>query len=194
MKSVGGTAWTYLLMPRTCNQAVTFMRELRIGILTISDRAAAGERPDASGPALEEVINECGWRTIQRLVIPDDYLIIRAQLIQWAEVDDMDVILTTGGTGFSPRDVTPEATMSVVDRPAPGLAEAMRQSSLLNTTHAMLSRAAAGIHHKTLIVNLPGSPKGAIENFNVIIPVLPHAVELLRDDPGAEAGHLKNRA
>jgi molybdenum cofactor synthesis domain-containing protein len=105
---------------------------------------------------------------------------------------EIDVILTTGGTGFSPRDVTPEATEAVIERAAPGLAEAMRQASLRATPHAMLSRATAGIRGQTLIVNLPGSPKAATENLEVIISVLPHAVQLLHNDPGAEAGHQRH--
>jgi molybdenum cofactor synthesis domain-containing protein len=110
-------------------------------------------------------------------------------LTDWADGDDMDLILTTGGTGFSPRDITPEATLAVIHRLAPGLAEAMRNVSLRITPHAMLSRAMAGIRSRTLIINLPGSPKAAVENLAVIIPVLPHAVKLLRQDPSAEAGH-----
>jgi molybdenum cofactor synthesis domain-containing protein len=101
----------------------------------------------------------------------------------------VDVILTTGGTGFSPRDVTPEATQAVIERQTPGLAEAMRHASLSVTPHAMLSRATAGIRKRTLIVNLPGSPKGAVENLQVVLPVLPHAVQLLVEDPQAEEGH-----
>ena len=101
----------------------------------------------------------------------------------------MDVVLTTGGTGFSSRDVTPEATLAVIQRPTPGLSEAMRSAGLLITPHAMLSRAVAGIRMRTLIINLPGSPKGAIESLKVLLPVLPHAVQLLQEDPSAEAGH-----
>ena len=108
---------------------------------------------------------------------------------QWGDSGDVDLILTTGGTGFAIRDVTPEATLGVVDRLAPGLAEAMRAHGLSKTSHAMLSRAVAGIRGSTLIVNLPGSPKGARENLEVILPVLPHAVQVLGDDPGAEEGH-----
>jgi molybdenum cofactor synthesis domain-containing protein len=110
-------------------------------------------------------------------------------LIDWADNNEMDVILTTGGTGFSPRDVTPEATRAVIERDAPGLAEAMRAASIKITPHAMLSRIVAGIRKKTLIINLPGSPKGAVENLQVIVPVLPHAVQLLHEDPKSENTH-----
>jgi molybdenum cofactor synthesis domain-containing protein len=122
-------------------------------------------------------------------LLPDDQSAIREQLISWADGGDVDVILTTGGTGFSPRDVTPEATRAVIDREAPGLAEAMRAASLKVTPHAMLSRIVTGIRGKTLIVNLPGSPKGAVENLQVILSVLPHAIQLLREDPTSESTH-----
>jgi molybdenum cofactor synthesis domain-containing protein len=167
---------------------------LRIAILIVSDRSSRGERPDASGPALEQVVAAQGWQVVRKEILPDDFHSLQKALAAWADSDEMDVILTTGGTGFSPRDVTPEATLAVTERPAQGLAEAMRAASLRVTPHAMLSRAAAGIRKKTLIVNLPGSPKGAIENLQVILPVLPHAVELLREEPGAEAGHNRNPA
>ena len=162
---------------------------LRFGILTVSDRSARGERPDSSGPALLEALVSHGWQVVHQEILPDDLLTLRQKLIDWTNRYDLDVILTTGGTGFSPRDVTPEATMSAIERPAPGLAEAMRSASLQITPHAMLSRATAGIRGRTIIVNLPGSPKAAVENLSVIVPILPHAVQLLRDDPGAEAGH-----
>jgi molybdenum cofactor synthesis domain-containing protein len=162
---------------------------MRFGILTISDRSSRGERPDASGPALEETVTGQGWQVLRRQIIPDDFSAIRQRLVDWSESGDLDVILTTGGTGFSPRDVTPEATQAVIERPTPGIAEAMRAASLQVTPHAMLSRATAGISRRTLIVNLPGSPKGAVENLQVILPVLAHAVALLAEEPGAEAGH-----
>jgi len=162
---------------------------MRIAILTVSDRAWRGERADASGPALIEAVLAQGWQVVQTLILPDDLEQLAAQIAQWADSETMDVILTTGGTGFSPRDVTPEATAAVIQRPAPGLAEAMRQASLKITPHAMLSRAAAGIRGQTLIINLPGSPRAAVENLAVITPVLPHAVQLLTDDPQAEKGH-----
>lgn len=162
---------------------------MRIAILTISDRSWRGERPDTSGPALSQVVLAQGWQVVSTRILPDDQAQISAQLIEWADSKAVDIILTTGGTGFSPRDVTPEATSSVIQRPAPGLGEAMRQASLQKTPHAMLSRAISGIRGQTLIINLPGSPKAALENLAVILPVLAHAIELLRDDPHAEAGH-----
>lgn len=162
---------------------------IRFGILTLSDRSARGEREDASGPALARLIEAQGWSVIRQDLLPDDESAIRALLIAWADSSELDVILTTGGTGFAPRDVTPEATRAVIDREAPGLAEAMRAASLKVTPHAMLSRIVTGIRKKTLILNLPGSPKGAVENLQVVIPVLPHAVQLLRDDPASESTH-----
>jgi molybdopterin adenylyltransferase len=162
---------------------------LRIGILTISDRSSRGEREDVSGPVLEQMIREQGWQVVQTDILPDELMILRDRLATWADSDDLDVILTTGGTGFSPRDITPEATRAVIDRAAPGLAEAMRAASLRVTPHAMLSRATAGMRGRTLIINLPGSPKAARENLVVVIPVLPHAVALLGENPQAEAGH-----
>lgn len=162
---------------------------IRIGILTLSDRSARGEREDASGPALARLIEAQGWSVTKQAVLPDDESAIREQLVSWADGGEMDVILTTGGTGFTPRDVTPEATRAVIDREAPGLAEAMRAASLKITPHAMLSRIVTGIRKRTLIINLPGSPKGALENLEVVIPVLLHAVQLLRDDPASESTH-----
>lgn len=162
---------------------------IRFGILTLSDRSARGEREDESGPALARLIQAGGWQVIKQAILPDNESQIRAALIEWADDGALDVILTTGGSGFAPRDVTPEATRSVIDREAPGLAEAMRLASLKITPHAMLSRIVTGIRKKTLIINLPGSPKGALENLEVILSVLPHAIQLLRDDPESEKTH-----
>lgn len=162
---------------------------IRFGLLTLSDRSSKGEREDASGPALARLIQAEGWSVTRQQILPDDESAIRQSLIEWTDSEEVDVILTTGGTGFSPRDVTPEATRSVIEREAPGLAEAMRSESLKITPHAMLSRVVTGIRKKTLIVNLPGSPKGAVENLQVIVPVLPHAVQLLHEDPASEATH-----
>jgi molybdopterin adenylyltransferase len=162
---------------------------LHFGIITISDRSSRGERPDASGPALEKIINSQGWVVARTSILPDDFLLIRDLLITWSDYGDLNVILTTGGTGFSPRDITPEATQAVIERIAPGIPEAMRAASMRMTPYAMLSRATAGIRKHTLIINLPGSPKAAIENLQVVIATLPHAIELLREDPHSELGH-----
>ena len=162
---------------------------LRFGILTISDRSSRGERADTSGPSLALLIQAEGWSVAKQSILPDDESAIREILVDWADSAELDVILTTGGTGFSPRDVTPEATRAVIERDAPGLSEAMRAASLKITPHAMLSRIVTGMRKKTLIVNLPGSPKGAVENLQVILPVLSHAVQLLQDDPTSEKTH-----
>lgn len=162
---------------------------IRFGILTLSDRSSRGVRPDSSGPALAALIEAEHWSVVKQEILPDNESAIREILTSWTDSRELDVILTTGGTGFSRRDVTPEATRAVIDREAPGLAEAMRAASLKVTPHAMLSRIVTGIRGKTLIVNLPGSPKGAVENLQVILPVLPHAVQLLREDPASESTH-----
>ena len=162
---------------------------LRSGILTVSDRSARGEREDASGPVLARLVAEYGWTVSRHSLLPDNESAIREMLSAWADGGELDVILTTGGTGFSPRDITPEATRAVIEREAPGLAEAMRAASLRVTPHAMLSRVVTGIRKRTIVINLPGSPKGAAENLLVVIPVLPHAVQLLREDPASESTH-----
>jgi len=162
---------------------------LRFGILTLSDRSSRDERADSSGPALALLIQAEGWSVTKQSILPDEESAIREILVNWADSAELDVILTTGGTGFSPRDVTPEATRAVIEREAPGLSEAMRTASLKITSHAMLSRIVTGIRRKTLIINLPGSPKGAVENLQVILPVLAHAVQLLQDDPASESTH-----
>lgn len=162
---------------------------LRFGILTSSDRSSRGERPDLSGPALAELVTAQGWTVSHTAIVPDDLDALRETLSTWADSGEMDIILTTGGTGFAPRDVTPEATSLVLDRQAPGLAEAMRQESRKVTPHAMLSRAVTGMRGKVLIINLPGSPKAAVENLQVVLPVLAHAVELLKEEPEAEKHH-----
>ncbi len=164
---------------------------IRCAILTISDRSSQGIRPDTSGIALVEKVKNKNWNVVKTKIIPDEYDEIKQILMDWCDEGDIDIILTTGGTGFSPRDVTPEATSAIIERPAPGLAEAMRQESLKVTPHAMLSRATAGIRKRTIIINFPGSPKAALENLSVVAPVLPHAVELLQNSPTAEAGHRR---
>ena len=164
---------------------------LHFGILTVSDRSSRGERPDLSGPALADFIRARGWDASLLDVVADERAQIASTLTKWCARGDLDVILTTGGTGFAPRDVTPEATRDVIEREAPGLAEAIRAESLKVTLHAMLSRAVAGIRGKTIIINLPGSPKGAVESLQVAADVLEHAVKLLREDADAEKGHVK---
>ena len=162
---------------------------IRFGILTVSDRSSQGERPDTSGPVLHELVLSQGWEVVKQEIVPDEKELLCEKMVTWVDIEKLDVILTTGGTGFSPRDITPEATRKVIEREAPGIAEAMRSFSLQITPHAMLSRATAGIRASTLIVNLPGSPKAAQENFQAIQMVLEHAVQLLHGDPSAEAGH-----
>lgn len=162
---------------------------IKFAVLTISDRSSKGIRLDLSGPALVSEIIKLGWEVLNSAVVPDDCDTIKATLEGWCDQEDTNVILTTGGTGFSSRDNTPEATSDVIERSAPGIAEAMRSAGIVITPHAMLSRAIAGIRDRTLIINLPGSPKAAVENFLVVAPVLQHAVDLLVDDPAAENGH-----
>src|SRR5512136_1728151 len=160
-----------------------------VGILTVSDRSSRNERQDASGPLLKRMAESQGWTVERQSIVPDDLAGIRETLIHWADAVHLDVILTTGGTGFAPRDVTPEATRAAIEREAPGLAEAMRSASLAKTPHAMLSRAVCGIRGRALIVNLPGSPKAAHENLATILPALPHALALLQGSPESEQGH-----
>ena len=161
-------------------------------ILTASNSAAAGTYEDRSGPALQTLVTAALRADIvATTILPDHREQIAARLRSWADEGTIDLILVTGGTGFAPSDVTPEATRDVIKREAPGLAEAMRAASLKITPHAMLSRAVCGIRGQTLIINLPGSPKGATENLEAVLPALPHAIALLRGDPAAQGEHLK---
>lgn len=164
---------------------------MRIAILVVSDRSACGERIDLSGPVIAQICLNQKWEVVRQAVIPDEFGTIRLYLEEWAESGQIDLILTTGGTGCAPRDVTPEATIAVIERAVPGLPEAMRAASLTKTPFGMLSRAAAGIRKRCLIVNLPGSPKAVEENLAIILPVLPHAVQLLKEDPAAEDEHAR---
>lgn len=160
-----------------------------VGILTVSDRGAAGAYEDRSGPLLRDLIAaHTPWQVERQEVIPDDLETIAATLRDWCAAG-LDLILTTGGTGFAPRDVTPEATRAVLEREAPGIAETLRAESLKVTRHAMLSRGMAGIRGRTLIINLPGNPKAVRENMEVLLPVLPHALELLAGSDAGERGH-----
>ena len=160
-----------------------------IGILTVSDRGASGDYEDRSGPLIANIVEErTPWIVVRQSIVADDQETITETLEAWV-AEGLALILTTGGTGFGPRDVTPEATHSVIRRETPGIAEALRAESLKVTRHAMLSRGAAGIREQTLIINLPGSPKAVRENLDVLLPVLPHALELVCGKPGSESGH-----
>ena len=159
----------------------------RVGILTVSDKGHAGERVDTAGPDLGRLLDPRCFQVAAYRVVPDEPAAIAAQLTAWSDNDGLDLILTTGGTGLSPRDTTPEATLSVAQRLVPGIPEAMRAAGLSITPHAMLSRGVAVIRGRTLIVNLPGSPKGARENLAAVLAALPHALEKLKGSP-AECG------
>jgi len=155
-----------------------------VGILTISDKGSRGERQDKSGEAIREILSSMDVRIANYDIVPDEKELIARELISWADENNLDVILTTGGTGLTPRDVTPEATLAVVDRIVPGFAEAMRAESLKKTPMAMLSRAVVGTRGKCLIINLPGSPKAVRECLEAVLPALPHAVETLKGQAG----------
>lgn len=152
---------------------------IKTAILTISDKGSRGERVDGTGEAIKNTLDSKEYTIEYYKIIPDDMDKIQEELIQLCDELKVNLILTNGGTGFSKRDVTPEATMKVIEKNVPGIAEAMRSASLKITPKAMLSRAVSGIRGETLIVNLPGSPKGAVENLQVVLPALPHGIEIL---------------
>lgn len=156
---------------------------MRAAILTLSDKGARGEREDVSGPALNDWLTRQGVVVECMSLIADDFGQIVSTLEKWTESPAYDLIVTTGGTGVSPRDLTPEATAKVIERELPGFAERMRQESLKKTPHAIISRATAGIRGRSLIINLPGSPKGAIENLQAVWPAIPHAIAKIQGDP-----------
>lgn len=151
-------------------------------VITLSDKGAAGERKDESGPAVAKRLREAGYAVVEELLIPDDAAALKLELARLCDQRRLDLILTTGGTGCSTRDTTPEATLAVADRNVPGIAEAMRAASMKITPHAMISRAASVIRGKTLIINLPGSPKACMENMDVFMDTIPHAMGLLRNE------------
>ena len=155
----------------------------KAAVLTVSDRSLRGERPDAGGPLVVELLKNAGYAVTETAIVTDEKGRIEAALRQWCDREPVDLIVTTGGTGFAPRDVTPEATIAVCDRLTPGIPEAMRYASMQVTSRAMLSRAAAGIRRGTLIVNLPGSPKAAKENLEAVLPTLAHGLEMLSGRP-----------
>ncbi len=157
---------------------------MRAGVLTISDKASKGERVDTSGAAIAELLGTIGASIERTDVVPDEAPQISDTLRSWADSGELDLIITTGGTGLSPRDVTPEATAEVIERPAPGLGELMRSEGLKHTPMAALSRGVAGVRGRCLIVNLPGSEKGVRQSLAAVIDILPHAVEILRGSVG----------
>lgn len=160
------------------------MAHWRVGILTSSDKGARGEREDLSGQVIREMVQDIHGEVVEYVVIPDEFDLLRDTLLHFCDVDRLDLVLTTGGTGLAKRDVTPEATLTVIERQVPGMAEAMRAYSLQKTPFAMLSRAVVGTRGESLIVNLPGSPKGVRECLEVLLPVLPHALEILTGKMG----------
>ena len=161
----------------------TLQVNLTAAVITMSDKGSRGERDDTSGRAILDRLRAEGYEVVFQAVVPDEKDEIAALLRRCADEEKIALVVTTGGTGVGVRDVTPEATLSVLDRTVPGMAEAMRAASLLKTPHAMISRAVAGIRRGTLIVNLPGSPRGAMENLDVLMPALPHALAKIQGDP-----------
>jgi len=154
---------------------------ITVAVLTLSDKGSKGEREDSSGPLIQDMLKSINAEVRFYDILPDEKELIKKKLIEYSE--KVDLILTTGGTGLSPRDVTPEATLDIIDREVPGIAEAMRSEGLKKTSRAMLSRAVAGVRGTSLIINLPGSPKAVKENLQVIIEVIPHAIEKIKGDP-----------
>ncbi len=168
------------------------MKPIRAGVMTVSDKGYRGERADASGPLLAELLRKMGAEVVQQTIVPDERDAIERELLRLAEKARVDLIVTTGGTGPAPRDVTPEATRAVIEREMPGLAEVLRWEGYRRTPLAVLSRGVAGIRGQTLIVNLPGSPKAVREGMEVLAPLLPHAIQMLRgvDTEHAAEGKL----
>lgn len=155
---------------------------LRVGVITASDKGSKGERDDLSGAILKELVKEIEGEVVCYMILPDDQELLAQQMKEWVDVDGLDLILTTGGTGFSLRDVTPEATIAIADRMVPGIAEVMRYESLKVTQKAMLSRAVAALRKRTLIINMPGSPKAVKECWAAISSALPHGIQILKGE------------
>ena len=152
------------------------------GIITVSDKGSRGEREDLSGKEIEQLLLEISIQATEYDIIPDEREVIRSTLIRYVDEKKIDLVITTGGTGVSPRDVTPDATLDVIEREVPGMAEAMRRESIAKTPHGMISRAVVGMRKQSLIVNLPGSPRAVRENLSVILPALRHAIEKIKGD------------
>lgn len=165
---------------------------IQVGVITASDKGACGEREDLSGPTLAKLVQGIGGQVVEYVVIPDDQALLEETMRFWADERKLDLILTTGGTGFSIRDVTPEATLAVADRMVPGIAEVMRMESLKVTPKAMLSRAIAVLRKRTLIINMPGSPKAVRECFAAIAPAIPHGIDILKGEASECASTLQH--
>lgn len=164
------------------DDALAGRTRVRVGVVTASDKGSRGERRDESGPAIADIVGQLGWEVVAYAVLPDERQAIAARLREMADVDRLDVVFTTGGTGFAARDITPEATLDVVERLVPGIPEAIRAESARHTPRAMLSRGVAGIRGYTLIINLPGSPRAVRECLASILPALPHGIDILRGE------------
>ncbi len=164
---------------------------IRVGVITASDKGSRGEREDLSGPTLSQLVQEIGGEVVEYVILPDEQTLLADKMRQWADELGLDLILTTGGTGFSMRDVMPEATLSVADRLVPGIAEVMRMESLKVTSKAMLSRAVAVLRKQTLIINMPGSPKAVRECFAAIAPAIPHGIQILKGEASECATTVK---
>ena len=158
-------------------------RSFRVAVLTISDKASRGQREDESGNIAVQLLESNGFSVLFRDTVPDIAGDIEARLIEWVDQEGVSLIITSGGTGLSPTDVTPQAMEKVIDYQVPGMSEAMRAASMQKTPHAMLSRAIAGVRKSSLIINLPGSPGGVRDNLSVVLPAIPHALEKLAGDP-----------
>ena len=156
------------------------METIRVGVVTVSDKGAAGEREDISGPLLADLLHKMGGDVVRQVIVPDEQIEIEAVLVDLADEEQLDLVVTTGGTGATPRDVTPEATLAVIQREMPGLAEVLRFEGYRKTPLAVLSRGVSGIRGGTLIVNLPGSPKAVREGMETLSSILPHAIKMLR--------------
>ena len=163
---------------------------ISVSIITVSDKGSKGQREDLSGEVIRSIMTEAGYNVLEKTILPDEVDLISNQLVSWSDINKVNLILTTGGTGFSPRDFTPEATKAITDRDVPGIPEAMRAFSLTITKRAMLSRAYAGIRKSTLIINLPGSPKAVKENLEYILPSLEHGIKVMIGLDG-ECGNIK---
>jgi molybdenum cofactor synthesis domain-containing protein len=168
------------------------MEKFTVAVLTASDKGSRGEREDESGRVIRELVEAAGGDVVAYDVVPDELSVLRDKLTEYTDKLKVNLVLTTGGTGLSPRDNTPEATLAVIEKQVPGMAEAMRAFGLQKTPHAMLSRAVCGTRHRTLIVNLPGSPRAVRENLGVVLPAIPHAVHVLRGQASECASLRKN--